>query len=315
MEKKTAFIYSDVYLKHNTGKSHPERKERLTAIVEHLNRTGLMEELIQVPIRLPTRQEITWVHPESYMDQLQRDIEGGATYLDPDTRVSPESYEVALQAVGGALTAVDQVLQGRVHTAFCAVRPPGHHAEPNKAMGFCLFNNVAIAARYAQHTYNLEKILIIDWDVHHGNGTQDIFYEDPTVFYFSIHQYPWYPGTGGSEERGAGKGKGFTLNIPVPAGTGDQEYISVFNSILRKQALAYAPDLILISAGFDAHRDDPLSHTRVTTEGFRSLSEIVSQIAQEKCDSRIVSVLEGGYNLQALAESVEAHLRVLRREV
>jgi acetoin utilization deacetylase AcuC-like enzyme len=315
MEKKTAFIYSETYLKHDTGKSHPERKERLTAIVEHLNRTGLMEELIQVPIRLPTRQEIALVHPESYIDQLQRDIEGGATYLDPDTRVSPESYEVALQAVGGVLTAVDQVLQGQVHTAFCAVRPPGHHAEPNRAMGFCLFNNVAIAARYAQHTYNLEKILIIDWDVHHGNGTQDIFYEDPTVFYFSIHQYPWYPGTGGSEERGAGKGKGFTLNIPVPAGTGDQEYISVFNSILRKQALAYAPDLILISAGFDAHRDDPLSHTRVTTEGFRSLSEIVSQIAQEKCDSRIVSVLEGGYNLQALAESVEAHLRVLRREV
>lgn len=315
MEKKTAFIYSETYLKHNTGKSHPERKERLTAIVEHLNRTGLMEELIQVPIRLPTREEIALVHPESYIDQLQRDIEGGAKYLDPDTRVSPESYEVALQAVGGALTAVDQVLQGQVHTAFCAVRPPGHHAEPNRAMGFCLFNNVAIAARYAQHKYNLEKILIIDWDVHHGNGTQDIFYEDPTVFYFSIHQYPWYPGTGRSEERGAGKGKGFTLNIPVPAGTGDQEYISVFNSILREQALAYAPDLILISAGFDAHRDDPLSYTRVTTEGFRSLSEIVSQIAQEKCDSRMVSVLEGGYNLQALAESVEAHLRVLKREV
>lgn len=314
MDKKTAFIYSDVYLRHDTGRQHPERKQRLVAIVEHLNRVGLMEELSLVSARRATIEEIMLVHPEYYIDQIQRTIHQGISYLDPDTRVSSESYEVALEAVGGVLVAVDQVLQDQADTAFCAVRPPGHHAEPDRAMGFCLFNNVAIAARYAQEKYDLEKVLIVDWDVHHGNGTQDIFYKDPTVFYFSIHQYPWYPGTGSRDETGIGEGKGFTLNIPVPAGTGDQDYIEVFKTILKKQALEYAPDLILISAGFDAHINDPLSDTRVTAEGFKHLSAIVSQIAETKCNSRIVSVLEGGYNLQGLAESVEAHLRVLRTE-
>jgi acetoin utilization deacetylase AcuC-like enzyme len=315
MDKKTAFIYSDTYLKHDTGRNHPERKQRLAAIVEHLNQTGLTEELTLVPPRLATVQEIALVHPQDYIDQVQRAVQEGVQYLDPDTRVSLESYEVALEAAGGALTAVDQVLQGQVDTAFCAVRPPGHHAEPDRAMGFCLFNNVAIAARYAQQKYNIEKVLIVDWDVHHGNGTQDIFYEDPTVFYFSIHQYPWYPGTGSRDETGVGRGKGFTLNIPVSAGTGDPDYIEAFETILERQALDYAPNLILISAGFDAHRDDPLSDTRVTTQGFKRMSEVISQVVETTCNSRIVSVLEGGYNLQALAESVETHLKVLKREV
>jgi acetoin utilization deacetylase AcuC-like enzyme len=314
MDKKTAFIYSDVYLKHDTGRNHPERKERLTAVVEHLSQTGLAQELIHVPARPATRKEIAFVHPEEYINSIQRAIQEGIKYLDADTRVSPESYDIALLAAGGTLAAVDQVLQGEAHTAFCAVRPPGHHAETDQAMGFCIFNNVAIAARYAQQKYNLEKILIIDWDVHHGNGTQDIFYGDPTVFYFSIHQYPWYPGTGSADETGEREGKGFNLNIPVPAGTGDDDYIAAFETILKTKARNYAPDLILISAGFDAHRDDPLSQTCVTTKGFKEMSEIVSQIAEEKCDSRIISVLEGGYNLQALAASVEAHLKVLRRE-
>ncbi|HEX29514.1 TPA: histone deacetylase, partial [Candidatus Poribacteria bacterium] len=196
---------------------------------------------------------------------------------------------------------------------FCAIRPPGHHALKSRAMGFCLFNNVAIGARYIQRKYGLSKVLIVDWDVHHGNGTQAIFYDDPTALYFSTHQYPFYPGTGSREERGIGKGEGYTVNVPLPAGSGDEEYVRIFEEILRPKAIQFDPDFILISAGFDPYEDDPIGGMRVTPEGFAELTKIVKEIAEECCEGRLVSVLEGGYNLEGLAESVEAHILALMR--
>jgi acetoin utilization deacetylase AcuC-like enzyme len=216
-----------------------------------------------------------------------------------------------LLAVGGALQAVDQVVDRRVRNAFVALRPPGHHAERDRAMGFCLFNNVAIAARYAQQQYGLKRVLIVDWDVHHGNGTQHAFEDDPSVLFFSTHQYPFYPGTGRASERGNGPGLGYTVNVPLAAGCGDQEYIEVFEKILYPAAQAFRPDLVLISAGFDAHREDPLAGMLVTEGGYERMTTIVREIAEQCCAGRLVSLLEGGYNLEALARSVERHLRTL----
>jgi acetoin utilization deacetylase AcuC-like enzyme len=209
------------------------------------------------------------------------------------------------------MAAVDAVLSGEVRNAFCAVRPPGHHATADRSMGFCLLNNVAIAARYIQKRHKLPKVLVVDWDVHHGNGTQEMFYADPSVFYFSVHRYPFYPGTGSAEQHGAGKGKGATLNVPLPAGSGDREFLRAFSEKLVPAAGQYHPDFVLVSAGFDAHRDDPLGGMRVTTEGFAEMTRIVKRIAEEHCQGRLVSVLEGGYDLDGLAASVAAHLRIL----
>ena len=229
----------------------------------------------------------------------------------PDTPISEDSYDAALAAAGGVLAAVDAVMEGRIRNAFCAVRPPGHHSLPNQAMGFCLFNNVAIAARYLQKKHGVAKVLIVDWDVHHGNGTQEVFYDDPTVLYFSVHRYPFYPMTGSKAERGAGDGLGFIINVPLPAGTGDAEYRKAFREILMPKAMDFDPDFVLVSAGFDAHEDDPLGGMEVSSEGFAEMSRLVKQIADRCCEGRLVSVLEGGYDLEGLADSVEAHLRVL----
>ena len=229
----------------------------------------------------------------------------------PDTPICEASYAVATEAAGGVLAAIDAVMAGEVRNAFCAVRPPGHHATTDKAMGFCLLNNVAIAARYIQKQKKLPKVLIVDWDVHHGNGTQDIFYEDPRVFYFSVHRYPFYPGTGGADQQGAGEGQGLTLNVPLPAGSGDRDFEQAFTEKLVPAARQFRPDFVLISAGFDAHQNDPLGGMRVTAEGYGKLTRIVKQIAEENCHGRLVSVLEGGYNLDGLAASVEMHLRYL----
>jgi acetoin utilization deacetylase AcuC-like enzyme len=214
-------------------------------------------------------------------------------------------------AVSGVLTAIDRVMEGSLLNAFCAVRPPGHHAESNRAMGFCLFNNVAIGARYLQKRHGLKRIFILDWDVHHGNGTQHSFYDDPTVFYFSTHQYPFYPGTGSEAERGAGEGEGTTLNCPLPSGSGDREMLSIFEKELASSVMSFSPDFILLSAGFDAHRDDPLASLQVTDGGFREMTRIVKSLAQTACQGRVVSSLEGGYNLAALARSVGVHLEIL----
>ncbi|MBM4087906.1 MAG: histone deacetylase [Planctomycetes bacterium] len=309
---RTGFLYDEIYLRHDTGRGHPERPERLTAIVARLKRTGLFDTLTPIGA---APAEVKWlygVHSPEYVRRVKSSCETGVGHVDsPDVPACARSYEVALVAVGGVLAAVDQVMEGKVANAFCAVRPPGHHALPDRAMGFCLFNNVAVAARYLQQHHKVGKVLIVDWDVHHGNGTQDMFYDDPTVFYFSVHQSPFYPGTGAANETGSGQGRGLTLNVPLSAGAGDATYKRVLHDLLKPEALAFKPDFVLISAGFDAHENDLLGSMRVTSRGFAELTRIVKSIADECCDGRIVSVLEGGYELEGLAASVEAHLRVL----
>ena len=307
----TGFIYHHDFLDHLTGEGHAERPQRLSSILTLLEHGGLLKRLTQLQ---PGLCDLSWlekIHPKSYIDLILETAKSGPGSLDPDTSVSQGSFLAAHRAVSAALQACDEVAAGRLNNAFCAIRPPGHHAETHKAMGFCLFNNVAIAARYLQKKHGVEKILIIDWDVHHGNGTQEIFYEDPSVFYFSTHQFPFYPGTGARSETGAGRGIGTTLNVPMAAGCGDAEYLSVFVKELLPAVGRFKPDFILISAGFDAHREDPLAAMEVTDEGFGLLTRMVGQIAQNSCGGKIVSLLEGGYNLEALARSVARHLEEL----
>ena len=309
---RTGFVYDAVYLKHDTGASHPERPERLTAIVERLEQKGLLKDLVRLKPAPASLEWITTVHTPEYVERVRKSCQAGTGYVDsPDAPASRGSYEAALNAVGGVQAAIDAVMEGRVRNAFCAVRPPGHHALKDKAMGFCLFNNVAIAARYIQKKHKLGKVLIVDWDVHHGNGTQAMFYDDPTVFYFSVHQSPFYPGTGSAEEKGTGKGLGFTRNVPLAAGSSDADYRKAFLEKLRPAAAAFKPDFVLVSAGFDAAKDDLLGQMKVTPEGFAELTRIVKRLAEQCCQGRLVTVLEGGYNLESLATSVEAHVRVL----
>jgi len=310
----TGFLYGDIYLKHDTGRGHPERPERLTAVVERLGGSGLLSQLVKLDPAPAAQKWLTTVHLPAYVARVRKQCEEGRGCVDSrDAPASRESYAVALAAVGGVLSAIDAVMAGKLRNAFCAIRPPGHHALEGRAMGFCLFNNVAVAARYVQRKHKLGKVLIVDWDVHHGNGTQDAFYDDPTVLYFGIHQHPFYPGTGRADEKGAGKGLGYTVNVPLPAGAGDREYERAFEQTLLPAALAFQPDFVLISAGFDAHEDDLLGRMRVTTQGFAEMTRIVKTIAEKCCRGRLVSMLEGGYHLEALASSVEAHVRALMK--
>ncbi len=311
-ENMTGLIYHEDYLKHDTGKTHPERKERLTAIINRLEGKKLLEQLIVIKAIPATPQWIALVHSPEYIAEVEKTCEGGKQYLHSnDTMISKDSYATALLATGGVLCAIDAVMEGKAKNAFCAIRPPGHHASRNKAMGFCIFNNIAIGARYLQRKYRLAKILIVDFDVHHGNGTQDIFYDDPNVFYFSIHRSPFYPGSGNADEKGVGKGYGYTVNVPLAKGDGDREYINAFNEIFKPQALAFHPDFVLVSAGFDAYKNDPLGGMNVSSEGYATISKIINEIAVECCGGRLVSVLEGGYDLDGLAASVEAHISIL----
>jgi acetoin utilization deacetylase AcuC-like enzyme len=308
----TAWVCSPLYRQHDTGPRHPEQPSRLEALEQRLGDDGLTARLL---VLRPAPAGLEWVatvHSTTYIERVQRACATGAAYIDtPDVPVCSESYATALLAVGGVLKAVDAVATGQARNAFCAVRPPGHHALRDRAMGFCLFNNVAIAARYAQRQHRLGRVLIVDWDVHHGNGTQAAFYDDPTVFYFSVHQDPFYPGSGKEAERGTGPGLGTTLNVPLPAGSDDGAYLQVFSDRLVPAALAFQPDLILVSAGFDAHVDDTLGGMRVTAAGYAALTRIVKGLAARCCAGRLVSVLEGGYGLAGLADSVAAHVRVL----
>ncbi len=308
----TGLVSDPAYLQHDTGSSHPESPSRLDAITRRLREGGYGQKLSMIAPYTPERRWLETVHHPGLIDRIERTVPAsGYAQLDADTTIGPGSYRAALQAVGGTLAAVDAVMAGRVANAFCAVRPPGHHAEPARSMGFCLFNNVAIGARYAQQRYGLSKVLILDWDVHHGNGTQAAFYDDPTVLYVSLHQFPWYPGTGDRDEVGKGPGEGYTVNVPLSAGRGDDEYLKAFDVQIGPAVCAFAPDFILISAGFDAHRDDPLAQMRVTEEGYRAMTCRVTGWAGTFCRGRIVSCLEGGYNLDALGRSVEQHIGAL----
>ncbi len=310
----TGFIYDDIYLEHKTTPDHPERPERLVEIIKRLKTEGIYPRLTHLK---PVPAGLDWikaVHSPEYIERTRGSCRNNAGYLDSlDVPISEKSYDAALMAAGGMLTAVDAVVDEKVANAFCAVRPPGHHALEDQAMGFCIFNNIAIGAKYIQKKHALSKVLIVDWDVHHGNGTQAEFYDDPTVMYFSVHQSPFYPGSGSREERGTGKGKNHTINVPLPAGSGDKAYLGAFEKELRPAALDFSPDFVLVSAGFDAHENDLLGQMAVTAEGFGKLTEIVKAIAQECCQGRLVSTLEGGYHLDGLAASVESHIRVLMR--
>ncbi|TLY26060.1 MAG: histone deacetylase [Nitrospirae bacterium] len=309
---RTGFVYHPDYLKHDMGAGHPESPDRLRAIVSRLEASGALDRLVRIEPASVTDEWITQVHEASYLTTLKsRAPVIGRVSLDPDTSMSAGSLPAAYLAAGGALAAADAIMARTVDNAFCALRPPGHHAEKDRAMGFCLFNNVAIAARYLQRRHGVARVLIVDWDVHHGNGTQHTFDDDPSVLFFSTHQYPHYPGTGGSIERGKGKGEGLTINVPMSAGQGDEDYREVFEQLLVPAADSFKPDFVLISAGFDAHRDDPLASMGLTEEGYAALTGIVAGIARRHSKGRILSCLEGGYNLNALAASVERHVVAL----
>jgi len=313
---KTGLVYDNIYLNHDTGPHHPEKAKRLTAIIEYFHTNGLLEKLLYIKPEPAERDIIAFCHEPSYINKFEKDVANAIPFIHtPECPLSPATFEVACYAVGGVLKGVDEVVGGRVKNCFCAVRPPGHHAERSRAMGFCYFNNVAIAARYLQKQHHIDRIMIIDWDVHHGNGTQHVFEESPSVFYISLHQDPssCYPGTGWAQETGNGKGKGCTLNLPMPPGSGDKEYLEAMESI-EKAMNHFKPQFVLISAGFDAHMADPLAHIRLTKKGYESLTQGVKDIAESHAQGRIVSVLEGGYNMEALKESLEAHITVLMEE-
>jgi acetoin utilization deacetylase AcuC-like enzyme/formylglycine-generating enzyme required for sulfatase activity len=313
-KSKTGFVYDDIYLRHQTTPTHPEKPERLIAITERLKKTGLDSELIKLSPRPVSSRWLQMIHSSEYIEHVKQSCRNNAAYVDSmDCPVSKKSYDAALMAAGGVLSAIDAVVNKKVTNAFCAARPPGHHALKDRAMGFCLFNNVAVGARYIQKQHNLPKVLIVDWDVHHGNGTHAAFYDDPSVMYFSTHQYPFYPGTGSQTETGSGKGTDFTINVPLAPGSGDADYLEAFQQKLKPAALDFSPDFVLISAGFDAHNGDLLGGMRLTAQGFAQLTQIVKEIAEKCCHGRLVPVLEGGYGLEGLAASVEAHIRVLMK--
>jgi acetoin utilization deacetylase AcuC-like enzyme len=306
---RTGLVRSPIFHRHPTGPGHPERPARLEAIERRLEESGLLARLTPVEPRPAEERWLEAVHDPAYLRRVERACGSGERLLDsPDTGIGSESYAVALLAVGGALALVDAVLEGRLDNGFAAVRPPGHHAERDRAMGFCLFNNVAVAARYAQRRHGAGRVLIVDWDVHHGNGTQHAFEDDPSVFYGSLHQWPLYPGTGAACERGRGSGEGFTLNLPLPPGSRDADWLAAFDRALIPAADSFRPDLVLVSAGFDAHRDDPLAGTLLSEAGFTGLTQRVCELARRHCGGRLVSLLEGGYHLRALADCVAAHV-------
>jgi acetoin utilization deacetylase AcuC-like enzyme len=308
----TGFVYDDMYLEHDTGEFHPECPERLTAIKELLQKEKWFGSLTHIKPEDADPDSISLVHPEDYIDQVRHDCEKGYSVLTTgDTSICPASYEVALRTVGGVLKAVDSILSGETKNVFCAVRPPGHHATPVVGMGFCLFNSVAVAVRYAQQKYGIDRVLIADWDVHHGNGTQEIFYEDGSVLFMSTHQSPFYPGTGKIYETGAGKGEGLTINRPLPAGSGNKELIEVFKNDFLQKAREFRPEFTIVSAGFDSRFEDILGGFLVNDDGFKELTQIMMEISGINGNGKLLSVLEGGYNVHGSALAVKAHMEEL----
>lgn len=306
----TVLYQSKTFLQHETG-AHPENPQRLQAVMNQIAAEQITGLTIKNDPAVTSGEEIQRVHTADYLKSLKQFCADGGGRIETDTVVCPQSFEVARYAAGCATQAVDQVVQGKTQRIFCAVRPPGHHALANQAMGFCLINNVAVAAKHAVEHHKLNRVLIVDWDVHHGNGTQDIFYEEEQVYFFSAHRHPFYPGTGMGEETGAGKGLGTIWNLPLAFGTSRDDYFREFERMLLRAAEKCQPELILISAGFDAHKDDPIGSLGLETEDFGRLTRLVTGVADQYCQGRIVSLLEGGYNPQKLADSVVCHLKAL----
>jgi len=312
---KTAFVHHPIYQKHDTGPGHPEMPRRYEVVMEAMRGDGgLWKSLTEITPDKASKGVVQAAHTPQHFKRVENAFADGLDRLDADTIISMASFDASLFAAGGACSAVDAVMEGEAKNAFVAVRPPGHHATAENAMGFCLFNNVAVAARHAQNRYKeIDRVAIIDWDVHHGNGTQGIFYDDPSVYLFSMHQYPWYPGTGSRGETGHGRGLGLTMNIPVKANTPAAEQARMFEGAIEDMSRKFAPDLIMISAGFDAHLSDPLGQLRLEDKHFVSLTRTLKQWADDACGGRIVSCLEGGYNLNTLGETVKQHVAELSR--
>jgi acetoin utilization deacetylase AcuC-like enzyme len=308
---KTGIVKDERFMEHQMGAQHPESPERLEAIYAMLGEPDMKGQFIDVPVRRAERDELLLIHSSDYVDRLAATKGKAHTYLDPDTQTSAGSYEAALLAAGGLCEAVSMVDSGEIDNAFALVRPPGHHAERSRAMGFCLFNNVAIGAGYARERLKLDRLLVVDWDLHHGNGTQHSFEEDPSVLYFSTHQYPYYPGTGAFNETGRGEGEGLTVNVPLPVGCGDGEYLGIFEKILRPVALEFNPQMILVSAGFDIYEGDPLGGMQVTPQGFAGLTRSIMEMADACCAGKVVITLEGGYHVHGQRDSVKEVLKEL----
>jgi acetoin utilization deacetylase AcuC-like enzyme len=306
----TAYVYDELYLEHETG-MHVENPTRLTAIMRTLEHTGLLPYLVRLEARDASLKELESIHSMRYIQQVQNAAARGGAWLDADTYVSEGTYAAAVRAAGGLLRLVEAVLSGEVDDGFALVRPPGHHAKASRGMGFCLFNNVSIAASYARIQRGLDRVLIVDYDVHHGNGTSDAFYSDPHILFFSTHQYPHYPGTGDWRETGSGKGVGYTINVPLRSGVGDKGYERIFEEVLVPTADRFQPELILVSAGYDAHWHDPLAGMILSVSGYARLVQILMDLANRHCEGRLAFTLEGGYDLDALSHGVAATLAVL----
>ena len=304
---KTGLITSDTYQNHNTGDGHPEKIDRVTVIIDNFKKLDNKDLVWKKPSKFD-RSLLEITHNSDYINFVEKSFpEKGLSFLDGDTIVSPGSKDATSDAVGSIITAIDGVQNKDFKNAFCAVRPPGHHAEKNKAMGFCIYNNVAVGANYLINKYKLKKIAIIDFDVHHGNGTQDIFYDNEKVLYISTHQYPYYPGSGTNDEKGKHNN---ILNIPLPAGTTSEEYLNAYESVLNK-IKEFKPEFILLSAGFDAHKDDPLAQLQLQSKDFYNITKRTLELSKQYCDGKVVSILEGGYDLLALQESTEMHVKAL----
>lgn len=303
--KKTGIIKDPIYLKHDMGAYHPESPRRLEVIYQMIDEMDSKYDIAQIGPREAKEEEISLGHDPAYVRNIASTSGKPRTYLDPDTSTSADSWKAAAMAVGGIFNLIDLLAKGDLRNGFALVRPPGHHAENTRAMGFCLFNNIALAARYALKIEGINKVAVVDWDLHHGNGTQNCFYDDPSVLFISMHQYPHYPGTGSLMEVGTGPGEGYTVNIPMPAGAGDPDYLIVFHDLAQPILEAYNPDLILVSAGFDAHLSDPLGAMRVTEAGYVEMIRMLMNIASKVCSDRLALTLEGGYDLSALRDSVK----------
>lgn len=314
MSKKTGIVKDWRYLQHDTGMGHPETSQRLVSIYEMLDNPDMAWKLIGIDPREAARAELERVHAPAYIDVVAATARQSTVMLDPDTVVMTETYDIARLAAGGVMNAIDTVISREADNAFALVRPPGHHAHADQASGFCIFNNIAVGARHAMARHALERILIVDWDLHHGNGTQDIFYEDKGVLFFSTHQSPGYPGTGALGEMGRGEGLGYTINVPLRPGADDAVFVRIFQEILNPIARAFKPEIILVSAGFDTYFGDPLGEMKVTPEGFACLTRLLLNLAEECSGGRLVLVLEGGYHIQGLAKCVRAVLLELLEE-